>query len=289
MEDRTNRDREKVNIDYDRLYDDLIAGIPEDAPVDDLICTHYTAVVVSRGGMGLGEFMDEFDTRPMTEPGNKKNLTLRQLAEGIKSWNMTEAAIGQAAINAYYNSKEMAQENGIFLTDSLHSEDRTADPFITYQKAVREKKVTVVGHFPYLSELFEPVCDLSIIEAYPEAGDYPDQAAEYLIPGSDFVFLGPLTLIDKSLPRLLQLAEGAFIGMVGPASVLSPVLFRYGVDEMDGFVIKDNDIAYRLLKEQESLKIYSSGQKVSLRKTEYEMFRAGKQRRDGPRNAETAR
>ena len=39
MEDRTNRDREKVNIDYDRLYDDLIAGIPEDAPVDDLICT----------------------------------------------------------------------------------------------------------------------------------------------------------------------------------------------------------------------------------------------------------
>ena len=77
--------------------------------------------------------------------------------------------------------------------------------------------------------------------------------------------------------------------MVGPASVLSPVLFRYGVDEMDGFVIKDNDIAYRLLKEQESLKIYSSGQKVSLRKTEYEMFRAKKQRQDGSRNAETAR
>ena len=112
-------------------------------------------------------------------------------------------------------------KNGLALTDSLYSEDRTADPFITYQKAVRGKKVTVVGHFPYLNDLFEPVCDLSIIEAMPEIGDFPEQSAEYLIPGSDFVFLGPLTLIDKSLPRLLELAEGAFIGMVGPASTLA--------------------------------------------------------------------
>lgn len=258
--------------DYNKLYDDLIQGIPENVPVDELLCTHYSAVVVSGDGMGLGEFMDEFDTRPMMEPGNKNKLTLRQLAEGIKSWNMTEAAIGQAAINAYYNSCEMAVKNGLPLTDSLYSEDRTADPFITYQKAVRGKKVTVIGHFPYLTDLFGPVCDLSIIESMPEIGDYPEQAAEYLIPGSDFVFLGPLTLIDKSLPRLLELAEGAFIGMVGPASTLAPVLFEYGVDEMDGFVIKDNGIARRVATEQESLKIYSSGQKVSLRKTEYESF-----------------
>ena len=60
--------------------------------------------------------------------------------------------------------------------------------------------------------------------------------------------------------------------MVGPASTLAPVLFEYGVDEMDGFVIKDNGIARRVATEQESLKIYSSGQKVSLRKTEYESF-----------------
>ena len=74
----------------------------------------------------------------MIESGNKKNLTLRQLAEGIKSWNMTEAAM-VSKLNAYYNSMEMAAANGLKLTDSLHSEDRNADPFITYQKEVREK------------------------------------------------------------------------------------------------------------------------------------------------------
>ena len=46
-------EEKRKKIDYDRLYDDLIAEIPEDAPVDGLICTHYTAIVVSRGGMGL--------------------------------------------------------------------------------------------------------------------------------------------------------------------------------------------------------------------------------------------
>ena len=58
--------------DYNKLYDDLIQGIPEDALVDELICTHYTAVVMCGEGMGLGEFMDEFDTRPMLEPSSPR-------------------------------------------------------------------------------------------------------------------------------------------------------------------------------------------------------------------------
>ena len=41
---------------------------------------------------------------------------------------------------------------------------------------------------------------------------------------------------------------------------------------MDGFVIKDQKIAERSTRETENLKIYASGQKVSLRKTEYEEF-----------------
>ena len=114
---------------------------------------------------------------------------------------------------------------------------------------------------------------MKIIEAMPEIGDYPYQAAEYLIPGSDFVFLGPLTLIDKSLPRLLELAEGAFIGMVGPASTLAPVLFEYGIDEMDGFVIKDQKIAERSTRgDRESQNLMRPVRRVSLRKTEYEEF-----------------
>lgn len=254
------------------IYDALIEGIPDDLSVDDMITTHYGVIVKSRGQVGLSEFRDEYDTRPQLVTKGLLDMSLREMAALIKSWNISEAAIGHAAMNAYYNSPELAAANGLKLTDSLHSEDRNADPFITYQKAVRGKKVVVVGHFPYLEQLFQPVCDLHIIENVPYRGDYPEQAAEYLIPGSDFVFIGALTFIDKRLPRMLELAKDAFVGLVGPVTTLTPILFDYGVDELDGFVIKEPSIAESLFKGQHTGKIYASGQKVSLRKNEYLEF-----------------
>lgn len=53
-------------------------------PADDVLATHYTAVVTGGGGMGLGEFL------VLSIPGRwwsqltRKGLTLSQLAEGIK-------------------------------------------------------------------------------------------------------------------------------------------------------------------------------------------------------------
>ena len=258
------------------IYDALIDGIPEDLPVDDMITTHYGVIVKSQGNVGLSEFRDEYDTRPELVTKGILDMSLKEMASLIRSWNLSEAAIGHAAMNAYYNSMQLARDNGLKLTESLHSEDRNADPFITYQKAVRGKKVVVVGHFPYLEQLFSPVCDLHIIESVPYKGDYPDQAADYLIPGSDFVFIGPLTFIDKRLPRMLKLAGDAFVGLVGPVTTLTPILFDYGVDELDGFVIKEPSIAESLFKGQHVGKIYSSGQKVSLRKKEYIEFKGSK-------------
>lgn len=254
------------------LYDALIDGIPENLKVDDVVCTHYGSMVYNQGNIGISEFREEMDTRPMIETGNKLDMSLKELARGIKSWNMTEAAMGHAAINAYYNSPEMAKKNGIYLTDSLYSEDRTSDPFITHQKEMAGKKVVIVGHFPFIDQLLKPVCDLYIIEQRPYLGDYPEQAAEYLLPQADYAFFGGLTFIDKRLPRLLELAKNAYVGIVGPVATLSPILFDYGVDEINGFVAKDPALAERITKEQQVMKIYASGQKVSLKKTEYEEF-----------------
>jgi len=251
------------------VFDALIDGIPDGIAVDDVYTTHYGVIVKSGGNAGISEFRDEFDTRPIMRNSDLMSMSLKEMAGLIKSWNISEAALGHAAMNAYYNSPEMAKKNGLILTDSLHSEDRNADPFITYQKAIRGKKVVVVGHFPYLEQLFKPVCDLYIIENVPFVGDYPEQSAEYIIPGSDFVFIGALTFIDKRLPRMLELAKDAFVGIVGPVTTLSPVLFDYGVDELDGFVVKDPSIIEALFRGQRTGKIYSSGQKVSLRKEEY--------------------
>ncbi|MBR5228992.1 MAG: hypothetical protein IKV96_04050 [Firmicutes bacterium] len=248
------------------LYDALIDGIPEDLQIDDVMCTHYGAIVKYQGNIGISEFREETDTRPMIETGNKLEMSLKELAQGIKSWNITEATIGHAAINAYYNSPEMVKKNGIYLTDSLYSEDRTTDPFISHQKEMAGKKVVIVGHFPFIDQLLKPICDLYIIEQRPYLGDYPEQAAEYLLPDADYAFFGALTISDKRLPRLLELAKNAYVGIVGPVTTLSPILFDYGVDELNGFVVKDQALAERITKEQQVKKIYASGQKVNLKK-----------------------
>ena len=254
------------------LYDALIEGIPEDEPLDDILSTHYGAIAYSRGNIGLSEFRDGWDTRQMLDSGDKTGKTLRELAAGVKSWNFTEAAMGVAAMNAYYNSPEMARKNGLLISDHRYVEDRNADPFIAHQKAARGKKAVVLGHFPYMEQLLKPVCDLYIIDRFPYRGDYPETAIDYLVPDSDFVFIGVMYFLEKSLPRILELAGDAYVGLVGPVTVMSPILFDYGVDELDGFIPKNVPMLERIQKEQEYGKLYAAGEKVSLRKTGYLKF-----------------
>ena len=258
------------------MYEALIDGIPDDAPLDEVISTHYGAIAFSNGNIGLSEFRDEFDTRPMMNSSYKPDMTLKELAKGIMSWNFTEAAMGVAALNAYYNSPAMAEKNGLHLSRSLYAEDRNADPFITYQNEAKRKKVVILGHFPYIEQLLKPICNLYIIDRFPWKGDYPETAIEYLVPDSDYVFIGVLYFLEKSLPHIIDLAGDAFVGLVGPATVMSPIFFDYGVDELDGFIPKDSNLAARIFKEQENGKIYSAGEKVSLRKKDYEKFISGK-------------
>ncbi len=254
------------------LYDALIEGIPENEPVEEVLSTRYGALVRSRGNIGFSEYRGGWDSRPKQEQGDLTRKTLRELAAGVKSWNFTEAAIGVAALNAWYNSSEMAEKNGLMISPRRNVEDRNADPFIHHQTAARGKKVVVFGHFPYMEKLLKPVCELYIVNRFPQKGDYPETALEYLVPGSDFVFLGVMTFLEKSLPRILELAGDAYVGLVGPVTVMSPILFDYGVDELDGFIPKDAALLERILKEQQARRLYVSGEKVSLKKTEYQEF-----------------
>lgn len=246
------------------LYDALIEGIPEELTTDELICGSSKTFIRSGEGAGIGT-PRLIESRIPMRSGNLLGAPLRVAAECIKSWNFVEASIGLAAINAYYNSPEAAKKAGVAFVDSLRVEDRLNDPFITSQKEIRGKRVTVVGHFPYLERLFEPICDLSIIEWEPSDGDYPVTAAEFLLPGCDYVFFTCTSLVDKSLPRLLELSQGAAgVTIVGPATPMAPVLFDFGVTNLSGFLVKDRDLLSRIMAGAETKRIYATGQKVSL-------------------------
>ena len=245
------------------LYDALIEGIPEECLVDEFICGTYAALIRSGNGCGFSHILPGDSLPEMMK--KSLNMPLKKLAECIKSWNFVEASVGMAAINAWYNSPEIASSNGIALTNSLYSEDRLNDPFIAYQNVIKNKKVAVLGHFPYIEQLFQPVCDLAIIESEPLEGDYPESAAEYILPESDFVILSCVSLINKTLPRMLQLAQNAYVIIVGPFTPLAPKLFSFGVNDLSSFIVKDNVGASRIVSGLERKKIYKTGQKVSIK------------------------
>lgn len=246
------------------LYDAMIDGIPEDCLVKDLVCGHGRVLVESELGFGFSGIVAG-RTRPAELLSKPLGMKLKDLARCVKSWNLEEASIGQAAVNAYYNALPVAVDNGVPVSHVRFAEDRIYDPFISYQNAIRGKKVAVVGHFHYLDQLFRPVCDLSVLEFAPQEGDYPEWAAEALLPEAEFVVITAVALINKSLPRLLSLAKGAKVVVVGPSTPMAPALREFGVSDLSGIVIKDGEKARRICSGQENLKIYTSGQKVSLR------------------------
>ena len=247
-----------------QLYDDLIEGIPADYKVDDLACGTHFAAVRSGDATGISAVLTDDTILPVLR-SKSRGMSLRQLAACVKSWNFIEASVGQAALNTYYNSIDVCKSNGVEVSSGKHTEDRVYDPFIMYQNAIRGKKVAVVKHFPYVEQLFQPVCDLSVLSMYPEMGEYPISAAEYILPECDFVFVTCNTFIDKTLPQLLKLSSKANVIVVGPSTTMAPTLSKYGVDDLSGFVVKDGERAFRMCSGQESGRIYSTGQKVSLK------------------------
>lgn len=249
------------------IFDKLISGIPEDWKAEEIVRGSSFSYVKSGSGIGIAE-IKTYDWRMPMFTKRMEGAPLREVAECIKSWNFYEASVGLAAINAYYNNLDVAKKAGIPIGESMHVEDRIYDPFIMSQNEVRGKKVTVVGHFPHIMTLLAPICEMKIIAGdIPQDDDYPISAADYLLPESDFVFIGSASFVDKMLPRYLALSKNAQkVTLVGPSTTLAPLLFEYGVADLSGFVVKDFERAIRLIKGAENGKMFSVGQKVAFRK-----------------------
>ncbi|WP_434512315.1 Rossmann-like domain-containing protein [Desulfitobacterium sp. AusDCA] len=247
------------------IYDALINGIPDELKTDEIICGYPHTYVRSGEGSGIAGIR-LVETRMPMFTKDLLGLPLREVATCIKSWNFIEASVGLAAINAYYNNPQVARKNGVEFSEAKRVEDRMNDPFIMSQNEVRGKKVAVIGHFPYLNRLMEPICDLAIIEADPGEGDYPMSASEYILPECDYVYITSSCLVDKTLPRLLELSGNAKrVTLVSPGTPLAPQLFDFGLGALSGFIIKDNLRAFRIVAGAERVKIYSAGQKVTLK------------------------
>ena len=225
-----------------KFYDMLIEGVPEGALVTDYCLGTHWSYLEAECGMGVS-----FTTKGGAKRIDKRDLRglpLREVAALAKSWCFEGASIGVAALNAWYARHELTDALGATYDETVDLPDgtiRKIDAFELYRPEITEKgaaKVTVIGHFPHVDRIAE-YAQLSVLERNPHDDDLPDPACEYIIPEQDYLFMTGVTIINKTAPRLLALAEGVTTIMVGPSVVMSPKLFDYGVDMLAGSVVAD--------------------------------------------------
>ncbi len=223
-----------------KLIEDLTEeSLKHEAPVQDV------RVGVSWTGV-LGKWLGLAKTYGIPAPhglrvkdwGSLTKTTTTELLHYAHSWNLIEASIGVAALNACMEPKGEIGNNAL---------DILADK-------AKGKRVVVIGNFPYMEKVRRAASEFWVLELDPSLqnpanGVIASTASEYVIPDSHIVAITGSTLINKSLDRLLELTREAkaYTIVMGPSTPLSEVLFDYGVHLIaSAEVLKPNAILERI-------------------------------------------
>jgi uncharacterized protein (DUF4213/DUF364 family) len=237
------------------IYDRLIEAVPPDSVVSRCVCGLHWFLVRSEG---LGAAMTPREGEAsVAGSGTLAGMKTRDLAARVKSWNWHEAALGLAAINSALNAPAVLERIG------LQAEQQPDQDVFTYlMDEFRGKKVTVIGHFRNLEKV-AAACDLTILERRPQNGDLPDPACEWILPQQDIVVMTATTLINKTLPRLLELSRGARVVLAGPSTPLTPLLFPFGIDVLGGLAISQEDRIWQAVQEGGQHEIFNHGSRMT--------------------------
>ena len=223
-------------------YDILLAGVGEELTVRRIVRgVSWTAAQLSDGRCGVA-MHTAGDTAPRLFD-TLEGLSARQAAQAALSWNFEEASEGMAVVNAWYNTAENAGRLGV-----------TPPEGALDGLSLDGLRVGFVGHLPGHSgiteELLSRAKDWFILEREPRPGDLPDTACEYLLPGCDLVVVTGSAAVNKTMPRLLELAKNARVVLTGPTVTLCPALLELGIDRLYGLAITEGEEMLRSIVEK---------------------------------------
>jgi uncharacterized protein (DUF4213/DUF364 family) len=217
------------------LIDELLTTLPDGSVRDIRVGAFWTAVVVEFDGhrrCGLASTLhDDDDHHHGGGPDIRDSCLLmdrsaRELAQLARSYRPMEVAIGMATINALLPAREKKWiDLNAWEVIARHGVD---------------KKVALVGHFPFIPQVRERVGVLWVVEKRPSGDDLTAEAAYDVIPRADVVAITGTTLINHTFEGLIALCRPkALVLVLGPSTPLSPVLFDHGVDILSGSVVED--------------------------------------------------
>lgn len=239
-----------------RVVDELISfakgrieGIDEIYVERVVMGLGYTAVKLNTGNVGLCyTFSYELGLGPCEiwrRAGTLAGSRAVELIELAKSWDLSEAVVGVATLNAL---------------SWIHLEKGGGYPvkegnFLEYCRIREGDAVAVVGYMrPIVERLRKMGVELYVFERNPLArgeGALPDTAVEELIPKANVVIITGTALVNGTIDRLLELSKSAReVGVVGPSTPLYPdVFFRRGAKILGGVKVVDSEKTLQIVSE----------------------------------------
>jgi Uncharacterized conserved protein len=193
-------------------------------------------------------------TRALSWPGTLAGKPASELVQWITSWNPCEAAVGTAVINALINSSPVLLERSLSIDNELPPHLRV---FGYFAPQLKNQNVVVVGHYPEMERLSQ-YFDYQCIERAQKPGDYPDAAADFLLPKADWVFITASSIANKTLPRLLKLSERAQVVLMGPSLPWMLEWKTFGVNYLAGVEVREPDYLHKVAAEGGGMRIFSS-------------------------------
>lgn len=208
------------------IYDELIQSVPEGPRIRRLYRSQRRIYLESDAGIGSAML---FDQQPL-DLTVYQGAELADVARQIKSWDFNKASVGLAAINSYLNQKPSIQK-GRFELLGDH------DIFADYANSTQ--KIATIGHFYYVDQYPELAKRLTVFELNPRPGDYPSSACDFMLPDMDVVLITGSTLVNKTLPHLLELTHDAQVILVGGSTPMTDQLLQHGIDILAGTIISE--------------------------------------------------
>lgn len=232
------------------IYELLLERANDETPIEEIIIG-LTWTYCQADGIGLC-MSPAIPTRTLPWPGTLVGRSIASLAPWVQSWNAYEATIGLAVINASINRRSTLIEQ--------------AEPIGTGNLAVFERflplihgqKVAVIGRYPGLARYEEQV-ELTVIERQPIDRDLPDPAAEYILPGVDWVFLTATSIANKTFPRLMELSHNAKVVLMGPTVPWLAEFADMGVDYLAGVNVTNPIALKQTIAEGGGVRIFETG------------------------------
>ena len=214
--------------DFFAMYDALCTSVTGEEKIEKTITGERWAYAETASSAGIAMFTAGSTRAPLRAA--LECMSLDEAAQSVKSWNLEEASLGLAAVNAFYNTPARIEAFGA---------EVSMDVFYTDGIDLRGKTVALIGHMHGPKGLREQAKAVYILERAPQEGDYPDSACDWILPQCDLVIITGSALINKTLPHLLELSQNALTILTGPSVPLCPELFDFGLDRIAGMAVAD--------------------------------------------------